>query len=402
MLRWGAKRPSTWKPAASQPASTIAQVGYDEPVQPTVARASSLAGEGKVARAIDIWEDGEDRNRIQLVAGATPLEDPFEDHQELPAPKNSQPRESSAGASPPGAQSAGEQSAGEAPQAEDPPRIVLEADPLPLSPPARSRDKAKMPTPYYRQAPATADPPCAPSQNDDRDCCQDGKTCKHERSRLLKSSIRQISLDITPRFEYNLDKTSEQIDRDRAERMAQAPSRSWKNIAGDVLAEGRLANLDHSHVTIADEAGNTVARLSVVELSEEDLCFIAAWWRLPAECHLVDRPEWIARSWVPSTFTWKASALCHKPLYFEHVGLERYGHTTGPIAEPFVSAAHFFVNIALVPYHMGISPPNECEYALGYYRPGSCAPFLLPPFPISLRGALYEAGVVTGMVFFIP
>ena len=47
-------------------------------------------------------------------------------------------------------------------------------------------------------------------------------------------------------------------------------------------------------------------------------------------------------------------------------------------------------------------PPHECRYALGYYRPGSCAPYLIPPVPLSLRGALLEAGAVVGGVFLIP
>ena len=33
-------------------------------------------------------------------------------------------------------------------------------------------------------------------------------------------------------------------------------------------------------------------------------------------------------------------------------------------------------------------------YTLGYYRPGSCAPYMLDPLPISVRAGLMEAGVV--------
>jgi hypothetical protein len=67
-----------------------------------------------------------------------------------------------------------------------------------------------------------------------------------------------------------------------------------------------------------------------------------------------------------------------------------------------LAGAHFFANIALLPYNMGTHPPHECQYALGYYRPGSCAPWLLPPFPISVRGGLAEAGVIVGGIFLIP
>ena len=51
---------------------------------------------------------------------------------------------------------------------------------------------------------------------------------------------------------------------------------------------------------------------------------------------------------------------------------------------------------------MGINPPHECQYALGYYRPGDCAPFMLPPVPLSGRGALYEAGAIVGGVALFP
>ena len=46
------------------------------------------------------------------------------------------------------------------------------------------------------------------------------------------------------------------------------------------------------------------------------------------------------------------------------------------------------------PYCMGVTPPCECIYVLGHYRPGSCAPRYIEPVPISWRGALFQAGAV--------
>jgi len=126
--------------------------------------------------------------------------------------------------------------------------------------------------------------------------------------------------------------------------------------------------------------------------------------RLPSDCPISKdtiSPS-ATRGWAPLTFTWKASALCHKPAYFEQVHLERYGHSLGPYLQPIVSGAHFFLTVPTLPYKMGLYPPNECLYTLGYYRPGSCAPYMLDPFPISLRAALYQAGAVTGAVFVLP
>ncbi|HEV7221225.1 MAG TPA: hypothetical protein VGN42_00890 [Pirellulales bacterium] len=118
----------------------------------------------------------------------------------------------------------------------------------------------------------------------------------------------------------------------------------------------------------------------------------------PQECMLSDEP-FQPRNFAKTTFTWKASALCHKPLYFEQVGVERYGHTWGPFLQPVVSSAHFFGSVIMLPYKMGVEPPWECVYALGYYRPGSCAPYTVGPVPISLRGALTQTGATLGFVY---
>ncbi len=122
---------------------------------------------------------------------------------------------------------------------------------------------------------------------------------------------------------------------------------------------------------------------------------------LPHDCSIGDAPfKW--RTFAPTTFTWTASALCHKPLYFEDVQLERYGHMCGPWLQPFASGVQFFFIIPMLPYEMGLELPNECIYTLGYYRPGDCAPFVLDPIPFSVRSALFEAGGWVGGVWAIP
>ncbi|HLA83976.1 MAG TPA: hypothetical protein VJL29_04205 [Thermoguttaceae bacterium] len=121
----------------------------------------------------------------------------------------------------------------------------------------------------------------------------------------------------------------------------------------------------------------------------------------PQECP-IKNATFTPRAWCQTTYTWKASGLCHKPLYFEQIQLERYGHSTGPYTQPLLSHAHFFATIPVLPYLMGVYPPNECMYTLGYYRPGSCAPYMLDPLPISVRGALWEAGAWTGAAYLVP
>ena len=121
----------------------------------------------------------------------------------------------------------------------------------------------------------------------------------------------------------------------------------------------------------------------------------------PYECSVVSKRH-EPRQWAQITYNWKASALCHKPLYFEQVQLERYGHSWGPFAQPIMSGVHFFSSIPILPYKMGIRTPTECVYSLGYYRPGSCAPYMIDPVPFTWRAAMFEGAAATGISFIIP
>jgi hypothetical protein len=124
-------------------------------------------------------------------------------------------------------------------------------------------------------------------------------------------------------------------------------------------------------------------------------------FEVPKDCELGDdlfRP----RNWEETNFVWTAAGLCHKPLYFEEQQLERYGHSTGPYTQPFVSGAHFFGSVLMLPWNMGLKLPGECEYALGHYETNDCAPYIIPALPITARAALFEAGAATGLVFLLP
>jgi hypothetical protein len=122
---------------------------------------------------------------------------------------------------------------------------------------------------------------------------------------------------------------------------------------------------------------------------------------VPYECSLSSDP-FQPRSWPLLTYTWKASALCHKPLYFEEMAAERYGHSHGPGLEYVTSFVHFFGNLALLPYWVGVDTPCECIYDLGYYRVGDCAPYEFDAFPLSVRGAVTGAVGYCGVVALFP
>jgi len=176
--------------------------------------------------------------------------------------------------------------------------------------------------------------------------------------------------------------------------------REWRTRDNKLRTVGRLIAYRDGDVHIATDDGSTV-KIPFRTLGDDELAWVTAYWLIPSECTL-PKEEAPIRDFTMLTFTWKASGLCHKPLYFEQRALERYGHSTGPISQPILSSAHFFASTAVLPYKMGMNPPNECMYALGYYRPGSCAPYLVPPIPLSLRGAIFQAGAVVGVVNLIP
>ncbi|MDR3234273.1 MAG: hypothetical protein LBT46_11535 [Planctomycetaceae bacterium] len=122
---------------------------------------------------------------------------------------------------------------------------------------------------------------------------------------------------------------------------------------------------------------------------------------LPEEC-----PQhynaYSGRHFDRTCYQWKASNLCTKAAYFEDVQLDRYGHSSCPAMEPIISGAKFFATVPLLPYYAGVMPPNECVYTLGHYRVGNCSPYMIQPFPISFRGALFEAGAVGGAIAILP
>ncbi|MCP4890314.1 MAG: hypothetical protein GY904_27425 [Planctomycetaceae bacterium] len=224
-------------------------------------------------------------------------------------------------------------------------------------------------------------------------------SCDEFRERIAAQTIDLVSLDISPPFrpgEFDQDN----YNRLKSSFLEKQTLRQWRDRDGDPLAVGRLTDLAYQKAVIEMEDGSP-ARLPINQLSEADIAYITENWGLPKEC-LIEQIAAAPRQWTPMTMTWKASNLCHTPLYFEDVNLERYGHTRGPLLEPFAQSAHFFGNILVLPYKMGVHSPRECQFALGYYRPGNCAPWIKPPVPISARGAIAQAATMTGLFWLIP
>jgi hypothetical protein len=107
-------------------------------------------------------------------------------------------------------------------------------------------------------------------------------------------------------------------------------------------------------------------------------------------------------AWFSPTLSCHTACVTYQPLYFEEINLERYGYGFGCL-QPFVSAAHFYGTLPLLPYKMAASPPCSCEVNLQYPPAATAA----PPVPLchrrfSVRGAVIEAAVVAGAILLFP
>lgn len=237
-------------------------------------------------------------------------------------------------------------------------------------------------------------------------CGTEKEACEEARKKVFANTIDRIQIDLSPlRFSdkhYNsIDEYIQASERITREGLANSPYRSWVDRSGNVIIENaRLLKVRANTVVVVDAAGVQKV-IPISQLSEAEMCEVADTWGIPIRCELKEE-LYTGRMFCSTTFTWTASALCHKPNYFEQIELERYGHTPGPILEAPMSGVKFAADIATLPYKMGINPPNECKYALGYYRPGNCAPWIIPPVPLSLRGAIFQATAVTGVSWIIP
>ena len=217
----------------------------------------------------------------------------------------------------------------------------------------------------------------------DRQTAIPKKSCEEFRQQLLNRPITDIALDISPPA--------------RTDILGENLHRVWRDRNGVELAQGTIADIRRGYVIINSSSGGQI-RLPYARLGEPEWKTISDYWILPEQCGL-GSAVFAGRNWIPQTVNWHASALCHKPLYFENIQLERYGHSAGPVLQPILSTGHFFERAFFFPYNTAINPPNECQYALGFYRPGDCAPWLKAPFPISLSGATRQAIWFTGFGF---
>ena len=81
-----------------------------------------------------------------------------------------------------------------------------------------------------------------------------------------------------------------------------------------------MIDLRRGYVIIESDLGTE--KVPYAKLSDGDWSTISQFWQIPELCSAGNQ-ENKARNWMPQTYAWQASALCHKPLYFENAQLER-------------------------------------------------------------------------------
>lgn len=284
----------------------------------------------------------------------------------------------------------------------EPPESVLpdpsSALPNPFPKSSGTQESLSSPSDRTLREPAKLDedsPPEPPKRAN-----QSVANCDLVRDFAAGADIRNFRLDSSPDFVQVYQNTDRTGALTKENFVNKSPMRTWRGEQGEYIAEGKLVDYVYGTVVLEQSDGKRVSYLQR-KLSDADQVFVSEAWGVPVTCPLGDQ-GFAPRFFVDSTFTWKASGACNKPLYFEDVALERYGHEWGPLVTPVVSTVRFFGDLAVLPYKMGIHPPNECQHPLGYYRPGSCAPWSIGPVPLSMRGAVTQAAFVTGTALALP
>jgi hypothetical protein len=92
--------------------------------------------------------------------------------------------------------------------------------------------------------------------------------------------------------------------------------------------------------------------------------------------------------------------VVHRRLLFEEMNSERYGWELG-MAQPFVSAAYFYKDVLLWPAHL-MSTRERYDTSAGKCPAGSPIPYYLYPPQVTIRGGIWEAAAVVGVVMLLP
>ncbi len=128
-----------------------------------------------------------------------------------------------------------------------------------------------------------------------------------------------------------------------------------------------------------DSMGQAIAKREIVD---PNLGFMASAGGAPALFR-----EGSALTWK----TWDSPNVRYRPLYFEDENLERYGHHIGHHLQPYKSGLRFLGGVVTLPYQLAAQGTRDCEYGMGYFRPGNCNPAYRSGIERSPRGTVVQA-----------
>ncbi|MDG2224092.1 MAG: hypothetical protein P8L85_22110 [Rubripirellula sp.] len=188
------------------------------------------------------------------------------------------------------------------------------------------------------------------------------------------------------------------------EAVPQEASSNQKSSDSSSLAGG--VSYDKSELPQVEDGKFDLPRLRVPTISTKDV----GNGRLPPGIRQEDfSPEQLPETgderspdWNWSVCQWEAPNTFSNPRYFEDRMLERHGHRRFGCFQPAVSGARFVSDFVMLPYEMTIRPGNQCEYTLGYYRPGTCVPGFIQRPPYVRDAALVQAATTAGLMIVFP
>jgi hypothetical protein len=122
----------------------------------------------------------------------------------------------------------------------------------------------------------------------------------------------------------------------------------------------------------------------------------------PPEMRLPEEPRQRGQAWDLSICSWTAPNTYSRPRYFEDRMLERHGHERWGHLQPLAAGARFFATVPMLPYLMTVRNPCDCEYTLGYYRSGSCAPIMMQRPPLDTAAVIVESAAIAGVIVGFP
>lgn len=121
----------------------------------------------------------------------------------------------------------------------------------------------------------------------------------------------------------------------------------------------------------------------------------------PEEPELTKEPYY-GRDWPMQKRCVEPIYVCHKRLYFEEVNAERHAWELAGVFQPVLSAAIFFKDVALLPFHLGTDPCRCYDCSAGKCLPGDPVPYLWYPPELSASGTLVQVGTMAALFAIFP